>query len=496
MIKISLIEHRNENRIRIDSSLAPNIISKIKLINGRKWSKTLRSWHIPYTKAAYNELLKLVGKENISISSKKINNIKGQKEVVKETFLLIKKQNDNINNRSPQFINKETENGYKRKVVINKSLIVNELNSNILTAYVPYFMNNWIEIIKKINGRRWNTEEKHWELPYVEDTIQQLLQINSIHFNFKIRTNLPKSAIEIHPNKNRKSTSQKKAKPKLNVFQERAIMALEEALILERKSHVTIKCYRTHLIGLWLFYPNVLPSKITNVQIKKYLLHKIQQDKIKETTQGQILNSLVAFYKRVLKQDEKLENIMRPKKSKDLPNVLSKEEVTRFMKSIDNLKHKTIMLLIYSAGLRRSELKKLRRKDILFSRKCIFVKAAKGKKDRYVLLSDKIIKYLKPYLIEYQPKFWLFEGNNAGQYSESSMQSIFTKAKLNSGVNPYVTLHGLRHSFATHIVENNVPIHVVKELLGHSSIKTTEIYLHISDKFRRELKSPLDDLDL
>lgn len=495
MIEISLIEHRNEKRIKINSTFNFAITSKIKSIKGRKWSRTLKCWHIPHTKPVYNDLLRLFSKENILVISKKRTASEIKKETVKKIDTLSSNQKD-INYCSPQFISKKAENGYRSKVVVSKSLIVNELDLNTLTAYVPYFMNNWIEIIKKIDGRRWDSKRKCWELPYVEDTIQQLLQINSIHFNFEIRPNLPKSAIEIHPTKNLRSKGQKKIKAKLNIFQERAIMALEEALILERKSHVTIKCYRTHLIGLWLFYPNILPSQITNIQLKKYILHKIQRDKIKETTQGQILNSLVAFYKRVLKQDEKLENIIRPKKSKDLPNVLSKEEVTRFMKSIDNLKHKTMMLLIYSTGLRRSELKKLRKKDILFSRKCIFVKAAKGKKDRYVLLSDKIIKYLKPYLAEYQPKFWLFEGNKAGQYSESSMQSVFTKAKLNSGVNPYVTLHGLRHSFATHLVENNVPIHVVKELLGHNSIKTTEVYLHISDKFRRELKSPLDDLDL
>lgn len=138
----------------------------------------------------------------------------------------------------------------------------------------------------------------------------------------------------------------------------------------------------------------------------------------------------------------------------------------------------------------------MRKKDILFDRKCIFVKAAKGKKDRYVFLSDNIVKYLKPYLAEHQPKFWLFEGNTAGQYSETSIQKIFTKAKIQSNVNPYVTFHGLRHAFATHSHENNVPLIVIQKLLGHNSIKTTEIYLHISDKFRKEFRSPLDELDL
>jgi site-specific recombinase XerD len=225
------------------------------------------------------------------------------------------------------------------------------------------------------------------------------------------------------------------------------------------------------------------------------MLHKITKDKIHERTQGQILNAFVAFYKRLLKQEGKLANLFRPKKPQSLPNVFSKEEVKRLITATDNLKHKTLLMLVYSAGLRRGELINLQKKDILFERKCIFVKAAKGKKDRYVLLAEKATTYLKSYLATYQPKYWLFEGESAGQYSETSIQKVFTRAKEKALVNPQVTFHGLRHSFATHAVENNVPLHVVKELLGHSSIKTTEVYLHISDKFRKEFRSPLDELD-
>jgi site-specific recombinase XerD len=181
------------------------------------------------------------------------------------------------------------------------------------------------------------------------------------------------------------------------------------------------------------FYPNVKPSQITNEQLKKYMLHKITSDKIHERTQGQILNALVAFYKRLLKQEGKLENIFRPKKPQSLPNVFSKEEIVRFINVFDNLKHKTMMILAYSAGLRRSEIINLRKKDILFDRKCIFVKLSKGKKDRYVMLAENAIEYLKKYLVEYQPNYWLFEGEKGGQYGERSIQSVFMNAKVKSG---------------------------------------------------------------
>ena len=201
----------------------------------------------------------------------------------------------------------------------------------------------------------------------MQDSIQQLLQIKEVHFNFVVAADILKSAPIIYATKKQQPETQKpKLYDLLNDTQKLAITALEEMLMLERKSHLTIKSYRTRIIGLLHFYPNVKPSQITNKQLRKYMLHKITQDKIKETTQGQILNALVAFYKRLLKQEGKLENLLRPKKAQSLPNVFSKEEIVRFMRVIQNLKHKTLLMLVYSAGLRKNEVRNLRKKDILF----------------------------------------------------------------------------------------------------------------------------------
>ena len=203
-----------------------------------------------------------------------------------------------------------------------------------------------------------------------------------------------------------------------------------------------------------------------------------------------------AFYNRVLGQVEKVQYLYRPKKQRKLPNVLSKEEMVLLIKSIDNLKHRTMIVLVYSAGLRRSEVLNLRLKDILFSRKCIFVRDSKGGKDRYVMLAPKAETILRTYMKANKPKYWLFQGQAGGRYSESSIQSLFEAAREKSKVNPYITIHGLRHSFATHLHEAGVPLNVIKDLLGHSSIKSTEIYIHISTKYMKEIQSPLESLDL
>ena len=211
---------------------------------------------------------------------------------------------------------------------------------------------------------------------------------------------------------------------------------------------------------------------------------------------NQLINALNCFFIRILEQEEKVARMKRPKKKRKLPNVLSLEEMERLLKACDNLKHKSMLILVYSSGLRKSEVLNLRVEDLSFERKTLFVKNAKGGKDRYTFFADVAQKYLKEYIKQYQPRYYLFEGRTGGRYGESSIQSIYENARVKSKVNRFVTLHGLRHSFATHLSEKNVPLHVLQDLLGHSSIKTTEIYLHISNKFRQELKSPLDDLNI
>ena len=179
-----------------------------------------------------------------------------------------------------------------------------------------------------------------------------------------------------------------------------------------------------------------------------------------------------------------------------LPDVLREQEIEKLVHSIDNMKHKAIIMLIYSAGLRLGELVNLRKADVLEDEKAIFVKAGKGKKDRITVLSDNILAYLKKYFDIYEPDYWLFEGQPDGQYSVRSVQAVFQKAVKDSKVNPYATVHTLRHSFATHLLERGTDLRQIQQLLGHNSISTTEIYTHITDVLKNKLRSPLDNLKI
>ncbi|MBU0528275.1 tyrosine-type recombinase/integrase [bacterium] len=177
-----------------------------------------------------------------------------------------------------------------------------------------------------------------------------------------------------------------------------------------------------------------------------------------------------------------------------LPEVLSTEEVNRIFSKVNNIKHKAILMTIYSAGLRISELLNLKVREIDFDRNTIRISSAKGKKDRLVMLSQRLVPVLKKYLEQYQPIEYLIEGQKGGIYSPSSVRQIFIKAVSKAGINKKVTVHTLRHSFATHLLDRGTDIRYIQELLGHKKLETTQIYTHISKKSILEIKSPLDTI--
>ena len=186
----------------------------------------------------------------------------------------------------------------------------------------------------------------------------------------------------------------------------------------------------------------------------------------------------------------------RPKKEKKLPIVLSEEEITEILRQISNLKHKCIIYIIYSAGLRLSEVTNLQISDIDSKRKVITIRGGKGKKDRITLLSETILELLREYYKEYKPQKWLFEGQKGGKYSPTSVQKIFKTALAKTKITKNASIHTLRHSFATHLLERGTDLRYIQELLGHSSPKTTEIYTHVTKKGIDKIKSPLDNLSI
>ena len=207
---------------------------------------------------------------------------------------------------------------------------------------------------------------------------------------------------------------------------------------------------------------------------------------------NQTINSIKFYYEKVLGRPNQKYYVQRPRLSHRLPEVLSMEEVACILSSVENLKHRCILYLIYSGGLRLGEVTNLKVSDIDSGRMMLRINQGKGKKDRYTLLSDRTLELLREYFKEYNSKDWLFEGKNGGKYADRTVQEIFYKAVRKTGIKKHVTVHSLRHSFATHLLEQGVDIRYIQDLLGHVNIKTTLIYSHITGKGLSGIKSPLD----
>lgn len=265
-------------------------------------------------------------------------------------------------------------------------------------------------------------------------------------------------------------------------------------LKIQRFSENTIKNYRFQLGYFLRIFHKYDPKEITDLQLEKYIIWLVDSRNLGASYQKSMLATIKKFYKEIYSRDVDLSHLYPKRKSLQLPKFLTRVEVKRILDCTENLKHKTILTTIYACGMRLSEVLELQLSDVRSDQDCIIIRQAKGNKDRVVMLSPKLLDLLRDYYKEYKPKNFVFEGQNGGKYSSRSVQLILAKSLQNAKINTPATVHTLRHSYATHLLENGIDIRVIKELLGHNNIKTTEIYTHITDVQKRQMRSPLDFL--
>jgi integrase/recombinase XerD len=318
--------------------------------------------------------------------------------------------------------------------------------------------------IKQIDGARWSQSLRAWHLP---DTEENRIRFKLTPFSHTIPSSEGIAQIE----------------------------KFKQWMRSKRYSESTITTYSEALKSFLVFYRDKAVANINNEDVIVYNNEYILKNNLSASFQNQIVNSIKLFFQTIRDTKMMVDKIHRPKRAKVLPNVLSKEEVKLILNAHSNIKHKTMLSLIYSCGLRRSELLNLKPADIDAKRGIILIRQSKGKKDRIAPLSPKILEMLREYYVLSKPKIWLFEGQNRGeQYSEYSLQSVLKQALQKAGNTKPVTLHWLRHSYATHLLESGTDLRYIQELLGHNSSKTTEIYTHVSTKSIQQIKSPFDDL--
>ena len=264
---------------------------------------------------------------------------------------------------------------------------------------------------------------------------------------------------------------------------------------LRNYSPKTIKSYLSCLRSFVNYFQPRHPRTLSGEDIKAYLLYLIEKKQYTAGTINVVFNAVRMLYVDLYEMPFVVGKLPRPRIGKMLPDVLSLEEIRKIFSVIQNPKHRYLLMLAYSGGLRVSESVRLRPNDIDVDRGMIHLRSAKGNKDRYTTLSEIVVAELEHYLTLYKPEKYLFEGQRPGKpLSPRSAQQIFERAVRRAGIRKEVTFHSLRHSFATHLLESGVDIRYIQELLGHASMKTTQIYTHVSKRNIGAVRSPLDAL--
>lgn len=557
MIKATKIIHREEPRIKVNFPYNQAFIKMLRQIEDAKWSRTHKAWHIPYSKTAFAQLKSLfpdlivetaeasisiptppISAEKViqqTIETPKTNNFKteitpdlptvtsvlieviGRKIIVKmpkvdidvkfiltlrysswdkeQRVWVIPNYGDNLELLKAYFKDRLSNVIIHQEIEVQTSkTITQKIGDKEVLAIktkegrfkIIFTYNKAIAAaIKKMPFWSWNKKNKWWTVP-VSDRILSQLQAVVQEEGWALR-------VETEPLTTGK-TPRKLATdvPNYRPCPENMLLKMKELRYAER----TIKAYKSLFEEFINHYPTEDMDKIDEPKIIAFCQYLVIDRKVSASYQNQAINAIKFYYEKVLGGRRKFYFLERPNKEKALPTVLSLEEVASILKTTTNLKHKAILTVIYSGGLRVGEVIALKIKDIDSERKQIRIEQSKGKKDRYTLLSHKTLDLLRAYFKEYRPKEFLFEGQDGGQYSTRSIQAFFKEICQKAGIKKAVTVHTLRHSFATHLLENGTDLRYIQTLLGHESSKTTEIYTHVTTKGFDQIKNPLDGLDI
>jgi len=340
---------------------------------------------------------------------------------------------------------------------------------NVIFVLFPYNKVLQKELRDKFPTAKWSMSKKCWYLP---------------------DTNAVRSEISMKP----KTESGKAVISQIHPINQSALKRMHETLLLKAYSPNTIKTYCVEFSQLLYLLKDVPVDSLTPERLRSYFLYCIAKLKLSENMIHSRLNAIKFYFEQVLHREKMFIEIPRPQKKLILPKVMSKSDITRIFAMVNNLKHLVMLKLCYGMGLRVSEIINLKITDIDSGRMVVHIEAAKGKKDRCVNLPSSVLDDLRKYYKAYRPKIYLFEGQNSGQYAIRSVQAVFKNAMRKAKINKSVGIHGLRHSYATHLLENGTDMYFIQNLLGHKEIKTTEIYAKVSNRQLGNIKSPLDDL--
>ncbi len=374
---------------------------------------------------------------------------------------------------------------------------------NRVTLRFPYDI-ELIKITRSIPGAKWSQSLYSWHIPDDAELFKDLAGLYSglaVLDGSGLRTHHPED-IGVQKADERK---EKVSQPDISIEKNRIPLSEKGKADIDkfrrwmesnRYPESTIRTYSGMITTFLRFISPKEAEECTSEDLVRIVDEYILPNNLSRSFQNQMISAVKKFYGKIYKSVIDPGEISRPRPEHRLPNVLSKGEVRKILDSVANEKHRVMLSLVYGCGLRRSEVLELLPVDIDHDRKLIQIRQAKGFKDRMVPLSDKLIQMIDRYILHYRPVKYLFEGQTKGsRYSPASLEKIFKTAFLKAGINKQdITLHGLRHSYATHLLEAGTDLRHIQALLGHKSSRTTEIYTHVTIQSIEKIRSPYDDL--
>ena len=485
------ISNDSSGRIIVSFPYDPVLVTKVKTIGGRRWHPAEKHWSFPNTDGTLERILEAFHGHEIHIDPP-----------LQDTVPDLRTEHNGVAEPAPSLppperITSHPESG-KSGVTIDKEA---SGALKITFAYTPLLA----EKVRTLKERKWYPEKKYWSVPYSEGIVEEILKVFEgveVHLDPALKAVMSVSLSGKDPSLAKSSsgfsTLEKggkggfSGKNKTPVPPELQLEDLRRELVTRKYSYKTVNpalLYKCGVKGYLYFNRDFLKfsgkaaSEINDGGIKDYLLYLAEEKESATSTLNQAINALKfypalfqkcgVYYGTMLKKKFVYE-VRRPRKDKKLPTVLSQEEVVRVLTSLENLKHRTLLMLVYASGLRVSEVVKLRVADIDNDRMLLNIKGAKGRKDRCTMLSRTALEVLNEYLEKYKPGKWLFEGAREGRYlSIRTAQAIFEQAKGKAGIKKDISIHGLRHSFATHALENGTDLRYTPHFTGDLCIMST-----------------------
>lgn len=450
-LKTETVIHKGEKRIKILAGYSRDVIEKIRMIPGVLWSNAMTCWHLPYNERSKKELSKY--------------------------FIVT----NNDKNKCHKIHNSIHFKGADSSKPIQVLIRMDIYHDTIYVRFPGKFNKQWINTMKTIRGRWYEPDTKQWSFKNINENLSFLLE-----FFEKENCNI------LLEETDHKGMPRKRALPSLHV------QLYPSGFVNEMKrrnySIRTINSYAHHINYFLHYFRKRDIQDLSDAKIREYLAHMVLNYSFGYSSQNQCINAIKLFYEIVYNRQTDSIHISRPRNARILPNVLSKSETEKLLESIQNTSHRLLLSLYYGCGMRAGEAVVLRKCDIDFSRMIIAIRSAKGRKDRIVPIPGKMVTLLKAQMKNRDSDDYLFKGQFEGPYSVRSAQQILKRAVFKAGIKKRITLHTLRHSYATHLLEAGTDLRLIQELLGHRSSKTTEIYTHVSNRLIRGIRSPLDTI--